>query len=494
MRNHRFSRKLAIALATILALSQAGCRPISTKFGPLLRRDNATVAPVREFASQVPALSADSASTVSASQTESLELVRHVSTEQLTPEQGLSDLVAEALANGPEIRRLEAEAGAAWQRVPQARALPDPMLEGTVFGVPQVMADGEMRGTLMISQNIPYFKQLNAQGQEAAFEALMLQQETEAARLSLVADVEESWYRLYLLGQLMRINEANRQLASSLLQVATSRVEVGAATTGDAVLGTLELARVEEERVMLEQQLASRKALLNRLLNRPADSTLQTPNVLTELQPGLSLEDLRSAAFSRQPEIVAARLRTEATAWGVRAARLKQVPDVRVSYEHMFMRMNPGESGSDPWRVGVGINVPLWRGKYVAMQQEAGQRNFAAHQGVEEAIREYDSMLVDLREQALAAERTARLFRETILPQSRQAFEADQRAYGQGAVTFERVIGDTQNLITAESALHRAMTERAIAIARIKQAAGGVLSPAVEELALPPPLHLFPDE
>jgi cobalt-zinc-cadmium efflux system outer membrane protein len=407
----------------------------------------------------------------------------------------LAELVSEALAVNPEVRRMEAEAAAAWERVPQVRSLPDPMVQATGFAVPQFMADGEMWATFMISQEIPYFKQLDARGQQAAYEAMMLQQETQSARLRIIADVEEAWYRLYLLGQLLRINEANRQLITPLVEVATGRVEVGETSPGDVVLGTLELSRVEEERLMFEQQLASRKAALNQLLNRPADTPILMPDMIDDPPIGQSLDELRAVAFQRQPEIVEARLRTEATAWGVRVARWERVPEVAVLYEHMFMEMNPGQEGPNPQRVGVEMNLPLWRRKYLAMEREARQENLAAHRGVEEAIREYDSMLLDLLEQARTAERTAQLYRNTILPQSRQALEVDQRAYGQGTVTFERVIGDARNLLTAHSAFHRAMTDRAIAVARLKQAVGGQLPATEEELQMPALLPtLVPDE
>jgi outer membrane protein TolC len=397
----------------------------------------------------------------------------------------LGEFVSAALAENPRLRRLEAEAAAAWARVPQVRSLPDPMAGGTVFGEPQHMADGQMRGTFMLSQTIPYWRQLDARGQQAALEALMLRQATASARLSVAADVQEAWYRLYLLGRLLKINEANRQLITPLVEVATGRVEVGETSPGDAVLGTLELSRTEEERLMLQQQLASRKAMLNQLLNRPSDVPVPTPATIENIPMVHSLDELRALAFRRQPEIIASRLQTEATAWGVRVARLERIPEVSLSYEHMFMKPNPGVESADPWRVGVEMNVPLWRRKYRAMEREAYQENLAARQSVEEAIRQYDSSVMDLLEQARAAERTAGLYRNTIIPQARQALEVDQRAYGQGTVTFERVIGDARNLLSAEAAYYRSIVDRAIAVARIQQAVGGQLPHSDEESEMP---------
>ena len=63
-------------------------------------------------------------------------------------------------------------------------------------------------------------------------------------------------------------------------------------------------------------------------------------------------------------------------------------------------------------------------------------------------------MLLDYNEQVRAAHPNPRLYVETILPQLRQGFEADQRAYEQGAVQFERS-WPARGLLTAESAYHR---------------------------------------
>ena len=394
----------------------------------------------------------------------------------------LQDLIAQAVAANPQIGRMQAETAAAWARVPQVLALPDPMVGGTVFGEPMHMAEGRMRGTLMLSQTIPSLKQLSAQGQEAGFEALILQQEVEAAQLNIAAKVAEAWYRLYLLGQLLRINEANRQLVSPLVEVATGRVEVGETAPGDVVLGTLELSRTEEERLMLRQQLSSQTAVLNQLLNRPGDSPVPSPETIDQQPAGYTLDELRAMAFEQQPEIIGARFQTQATAWGVRVARLRRIPEVNMNYEHMFMTSNPGADAEDPWRVGVAMNVPLWHSKYRAIEREARQENLAARRGVEEVMREYEARILDLLAQARASAQTAELYLNTILPQARQALEVDQRAYGQGTVTFERVIQDARNLLVAEAAYYRAVVEQAIAVARIQEAVGGQLPPTTKEL------------
>lgn len=392
--------------------------------------------------------------------------------EPVVEEPTLDQLVDQAIAIHPEIRRLRATTREAWARVPLVKALPDPMARGSIYGEPMMMADGETRGTFMISQTIPYLKRLDARAQQASFEAMMNQQVVRAAEQRIAADIRESFYRLYLIEQLLQINDANEQLIGSLVTVASAQVEVGRATSGDVILGTLELSRIEEERLQLRQQLASRKAILNRLLNRTVDLPVTVPSELEDVDFDLSLDTLQVIAAAEQPQIMMARLRTQATAWGIQIAKLERVPDLTLSYDHMFMRMNPGMNGSDPWQIGAGINLPLWHQKYDAIRQAASQKHFAAHAGIEEIVRANEAMVLDYREQAIAADQTARLYQTTILPQIKQGLEADQRAYGQGAVQFERVIANARNLLTARSAYHRALTDKAIALARLEQTIG----------------------
>lgn len=395
-----------------------------------------------------------------------------VSPEALPAPASLDQLIAVAERENPRLRQLQQEVAAAWARVPQVRALPDPMVAGNVYARPMRMGvDDRLEGSLMVSQMIPWLKRLDAQGQQAAYEAMVLEQQLRAERLRVVADIRAAWARLYQLGQQIRISEANQELLTSLIEVANARVAVGEATQGDVLLGTLEYSRIAEELLTFNQQRESAVAALNRLLNRPANTPVPIPQRLDVEPLPWQYDELQSLAVRYQPEIIASQLRTQATAWGIRVAELRRVPDVTVNYEHMFMDMGrPG--GRDPWQVGVAMNVPLWQRKYDAMQAEASRRHFAAHADNEELLRQYDSLLLDLSEQARAAQETLILYEQTMMPQARQTLEADQDAYAQGRVEFDRVIADVRNLLRLESNYHRSLSELATVLARLQQAVG----------------------
>ena len=119
------------------------------------------------------------------------------------------------------------------------------------------------------------------------------------------------------------------------------------------------------------------------------------------------------------------------------------------------------------------MTLPVRREKYNAIEQEALWKHASIASSVEEVQQQYDALLVNLWEQARAADETARLYRDTVLPEARRVLEADQEAYSNGKVEFDRVVRDFRNVITLELGYHRSLGQIATALARIWQATGG---------------------
>ena len=388
----------------------------------------------------------------------------------------LQGLVATALTSNPRLHQMQQEAAAAWERVRYVDELPDPEVGAMALIPPMHYADGRQVASVLFSQRIPWLKRLSAQEQEACFEAWALDSSWQAERLRTISDVKVAYYRLYVVEQQLRINQDNRQLIDLLVNVATDRVAAQAATEGDVLIGTLELSRLEEERFGLEERRASVQANLNRLLNRSAETPVNVPAELHLPSPDWTLDELRQTAWLHQPDIAAAQLRSSAASWGIRVAELERRPEITFNLDWMVMapRAEPGMpafGGDDTVQVGAMVSVPLWHEKYDAMRDEAIREQMARTYSLYDVQRQYEATLAELLEQARAAARTAELYNSTMLPQARQTFEADQRAYvGPGTTDFDRVIEDFRTVLTLEEGYHRATGEWAIALARIEQA------------------------
>ncbi|MBA2116122.1 TolC family protein [Bremerella alba] len=401
-----------------------------------------------------------------------------------TPSTSLTLLQLEqtALQQNPRLLKLSQDYQAALAKSQYADKLPDPRFGANVFGNAIETAAGSQRANMTFSQAIPWLSRLNADQQRVIFEAYAIHSELEAERLRVVAQIRTGWYRLYVVDRQIEIAKANQELLESLIQLANARIATGAASQGDVLLGTVELSQLEERLLMYRRQRQGIEVEINRLVARRPDEPISGQHQLDVSLPRQSIQEISLLAQGNQPELEAARLRTQATRWGIEVARLMRRPEFMISASYFPTDDNRPPStivdvGQDPWALGAQMSIPIWHQKYDAMENEAKWKHQAAHASVEELSDRYDALVVDLYAEANRAQETANLYQTTILPQARQTLAADQEAYSNGSVDFDRVIRDYRNLLTLELGLHQAKGDLAIAIAKLQQVAGNDLTP-----------------
>jgi outer membrane protein TolC len=398
------------------------------------------------------------------------------------PGETLEDLEQAALSGNPVLRRMQQEAAAAWAKTGYVSRLPDPSLSAMFYIPPMEFDPDRQLSELQIMQMIPWISRLNAEGQQAHFEALVAENQYQAERLRVIGELRAAWFKLYVLVKQIETTRAEQTQLESLVRTANARIRAGG-QPGDVLMATLELSSLQEQLLSYRQQVASTQAEINRLVGRDAQTPVSAPRIINAALPTWDHEQLRSAAWSLQPELNAARLRTAATRWGIEVARLKRRPDVTISGGWIAMDA-PGATmpgaGSDTWTLGVSTTLPLSHRKYEAMVSEASSQHSAAHASVDDVALRLDAALRDLWEQARAAQQTVELYQKSILPQARQTFEADLKSLANNTVTFDRVIRDYRTLLTLELGYHRALGQLATTLARIRQTVGSDL-PSVPE-------------
>ncbi len=393
----------------------------------------------------------------------------------------LAQLETEAINRNPMLVRITREYEAVRARSRYVGELPDPTIGGNVFISPIETAAGSQRANLTFSQKVPSLARLDAQTQQACLEAMAIQQVYMAERLKLVSEIRTRWFKLYLIARKLEATNANQQLLETLVEVANSKVATGEATKGDVLAGTVDLGKLQEQVLSLRRQRESTVAEMNRLVGRDAAVPIESPSRIDGRVPDWNHDMLRSIAWQQQPEVIAASIRTKATHWGLEVARLKRRPDFTLNTSWFGIEGNRPTSnivdvGRDAWAIGASMTLPINRRKYDAIEREASWKHQAAHASVEQTKQRYDALLRDLWEQAKAADETATLYKDSILPQARDTVEADQESYANGEVEFDRLIRNVRNLLTLEVSYHKSISEAASSLARIRQACGTELS------------------
>lgn len=354
------------------------------------------------------------------------------------PPAELEALVAEAIAANPDLLAAAESLSAAEARPEQARALADPFFSVQLTNDSWRPTLGEREMTtlaFMGSQTLPWPGKRGLRARVASAEASQAREQVERARLTVAAGVRRAFWALALARESLALLGEQSQLWRSAEEVARGRYVVGQGTQQDVLRAQVEITRYEQRRAEQQAELAVRAAELNRLLNRAAG----TPAPAT---PQLALRPLRSElpaliaeAEAKSPELRAAAVAGEREQLAARLARAEFRPDFTVQGGYM------NRGGLDPmWQAGVGVNLPVHRGRRRAAVAEAEARGRGAARQLEALRAQLRFRTEERAAQLQAAETLARLYADAVLPQARLAYEASIASYQAGRVPFLSVI------------------------------------------------------
>jgi len=163
-------------------------------------------------------------------------------------------------------------------RVPQAAALPDPVLGlGIQNDGFKRIAIGTMETSylsIMITQPLPWPGKRALREQVAELDVRAAQARQQRVLLQLDAGVRRAYLDLLLArGRLQLLGELDALWAQAE-KVARARYEAGRVPQVDLLRAQLELARLDQRRWGLEADLATKLAEANRLRVRPLDEAL----------------------------------------------------------------------------------------------------------------------------------------------------------------------------------------------------------------------------
>src|ERR1700675_4684349 len=284
-------------------------------------------------------------------------------TGSITP---LSELLAEAEKNDPQIEAARQGWQAAKQVPSQVSTLPDPQfnLQQVSVGSPRPFAgytnsDFAYLG-LGVSQDIPYPGKLRLKGEIAKREADVSQQQVESVRRAVLAELKGTYFQLAYLSKTLTILEQDGDLLKQVEQSADARYRSGKGTQQDVLQAQLQKTKLLREIAMHHLQVGKLEAQLKQLLDRSQESPDIEPADLTETPLAQTYGDLLAAAQIQNPEIASAQKMIEKRSLQVDLARKDFYPDFNVQY--MWQRTDPTQFRAY-YMLSVGIKVPIYRSR-----------------------------------------------------------------------------------------------------------------------------------
>ncbi len=388
----------------------------------------------------------------------------------------LSDLLTEAEHNNPRIRAVRQSWQAAQQVPTQVSTLPDPqfMVQQFSVGSPRPFA-GYTNSDFAyigfgISQDLPYPGKLHLRGEVAKREAEIVQQNYEAARRSVLAEVKAAYFRLGFVVQSVAILGSDGQLLDQVEQAAAARYRAGMGNQQDVIQAQLEKTKLLREITTRHLEEEQMQAQLKQLLNRTQSSTDVAVEPLSARPLDYTYEQLLSASKTQNPEIAAAEKMVERQNLQVDVARKDFYPDFNLQY--MWQRTDPTKFRAY-YMLTFGIRVPIYRRR--KQRPELAQAEADLERSRSEYQAQTQQTAFELRDQYVLAEKTAELlniYREGLVPQAQAEFRAGLASYQGNRQDFQALLASFLDVLRLDEEYWQTAAERETALARLEQLSG----------------------
>ncbi len=390
----------------------------------------------------------------------------------------IADLVSEALANNPEILAAQKVYEAARQRRARESSMPDPVLSVgyTSNGGPlpgqQLGSNPTSNIGFSVAQEIPYPGKLQLRGQIAAKDAEAEFWQYQAVQLAVRSRVVQAAHRLHHTYAAVGIEEHAKAVLSDMLRVSEARYVAGKAAQQDIFKTQTQLSMMETRIIKMLQDRAMAEAELNSLLNRKPGNAVGEPVSEEVPHPALSVDEILVRALATSPELNRRLKMVARSELGVNLARKDFHPDYTVSAGYY------NQGGMSPMyqvRVDVPIRLHAESRQRPALNEQVdllseSRRNYeAAQQSLQFRVR---SAWAELE----TASRLAKLYTDTVLPQSRLTVESSLTAYQTGNADLVSVLSNLATEIDVEEQFHEQELNYALAIARIEEMTGVEIS------------------
>lgn len=375
----------------------------------------------------------------------------------------LDQLVDEALTNNPDLAASRARWQQATYKAPQVGSLKDPVISFALSNYPNDNLSGHetpMTGNeLKLAQAFPFPGKLENRSSQANEQARWFEAVYQDKHFQVARKVKDAWYRLYFKERAIVVTERNLALVDDIIRLTEVRYETGSGLQQDVLRAQVQRSRLMERLMALRQQISVIQAELNRLVNRPSNGTYDAPEELELVTIEQSLETFQKAGSESRPLNSAYQSLIKRYRFQKKLAELDDYPDMTLWASWRFRDDGLPDGGSDFVSAGVSFNLPVYREKRRAATSEAmaalrmAERQSEDFRGsVEQSIQNAYARMEETRQQT-------ELYRQGIIPQTGQSFQAALSSYQVGKVAFISLLDALMTTYQAEMEYYRVSSE-----------------------------------
>ena len=394
-----------------------------------------------------------------------------------TPKLNLEELVKEAMQNNPEILAAQKKWDVFKAKVPQASALEDPMLGFGIVNLPTNFSFRDEDMTMKevsISQKLPFPGKRPLMKEMAEKEAEAVSAEISSKVHQIIRDIKAAYYELSHVYRTSEVTHRNKQILEDFAKIAATRYSVGEGLQQDVLKAHVEVSKMVDELLMLDQRKRALEAKLNSLLNRPPETPLGEPEELAFRKLSFATEELQEMAIEMNPTLKGMKKMIETKEKALALAKKEYYPDFNIRFAYGQRDKTPeGNSRRELLTGMMEVNIPIF---YKSKQDPKVAEAMADIQSIKAQYQAMKNeilfMIADMGSMIHRSERQLELYRTGIIPQASLQINSSLSAYRVNKADFMTLLDSQMTLFKYELEYHRALTEYERNVANLGAIAG----------------------
>jgi len=375
----------------------------------------------------------------------------------------LDQLVDEALQNNPEILAANKRWEAFKEKVPQVKALEDPMLGFGIINLPTNFSfkDEDMTmKELSISQRFPFPGKRPLMKEMAEKEAEAVYTEIQEKANRIIKQVKATYYELSYNYRSTEITQRNKEILETFVKIAETQYAVGMGIQQDVLKAHVEVSKMVDELIMLGQRKRALEAKMIALLNWSPETQVGKPEEVIFRKLPITIEEFQKMALEVNPTLKGMKKMIEAKEKAYALAKREYYPDFDIRFAYGQRNNGPEMKRRDMLTGMVEINIPIFYKSKQDRKLAETKADILTTEAQYQAMKnEILFMITDMGSMIQRGERQLELYKTGIIPQASLQISSAMSAYRVNKADFMTLLDSQMTLYRYELEYHQALTE-----------------------------------